>query len=54
MTERKLALVTGGSRGIGLSCALELAKNGCDIIVNDICDAAYINGKCCIYFERNT
>ena len=26
MTERKIALVTGGSRGIGLSCALELAK----------------------------
>ena len=39
MTERKIALVTGGSRGIGLACALELAKNGCDIIINDICDA---------------
>jgi len=39
MTERKIALVTGGSRGIGLACALELAKNGCDIIINDICEA---------------
>lgn len=33
MTERKIALVTGGTRGIGLACAIELAKSGCDIIV---------------------
>ena len=39
MTERKIALVTGGSRGIGLACAKELAKAGCDIIINDICEA---------------
>ncbi len=39
MSEKKIALVTGGSRGIGLACALELAKAGCDIIINDICDA---------------
>jgi len=37
MTERKIALVTGASRGIGLCCAKELAKAGCDIIINDIC-----------------
>ena len=42
MTERKIALITGGSRGIGLGCALELAKAGCDIIINDICDAENI------------
>ncbi|MDE6138392.1 MAG: SDR family NAD(P)-dependent oxidoreductase, partial [Candidatus Gastranaerophilales bacterium] len=39
MTERKIALITGGSRGIGLACAKELAAAGCDIIINDICDA---------------
>lgn len=39
MSERKIALITGGSRGIGFSCAKELAKAGCDIIINDICDA---------------
>jgi len=36
--ERKIALVTGGTRGIGLCCAKELAKAGCDIIINGICD----------------
>ena len=30
----KRALVTGGSRGIGRAIAVELAENGCDVIVN--------------------
>ncbi|WPH01304.1 NAD(P)-binding protein [Acrodontium crateriforme] len=30
----KVALVTGGSRGIGKGCALELARRGCNVIIN--------------------
>lgn len=32
--EGKLALITGGGRGIGRACALELAARGADVLVN--------------------
>lgn len=34
MAENKVALVTGSSRGLGKAIAVELAKNGYDIVVN--------------------
>ena len=34
MEERRVALITGGTRGIGLQIALELARNGHNIVLN--------------------
>lgn len=34
MVENKVALVTGSSRGLGKAMAIELAKNGYDVVVN--------------------
>src|SRR5579863_7729283 len=32
----KVALVTGAARGIGRGCALELARAGADVAINDV------------------
>src|SRR5579871_1679990 len=31
----KIALVTGAGRGIGKGCAIELARQGADLVIND-------------------
>jgi 3-oxoacyl-[acyl-carrier protein] reductase len=43
-TERKVALVTGAGRGIGLGIAKTLAKDGCDIVVNDVHEPGAVEG----------
>ena len=34
LLEGKSAVVTGSSRGIGRAIAIELARQGCDVLVN--------------------
>ena len=44
MEERKVAFVTGGSRGIGKQVALKFAKNGYNIVINYVSDNTDIKG----------
>ena len=38
----KVALITGGSRGIGLGIAIELAKSGFDLAINGVRDESAV------------
>ena len=49
MGDRRSALITGGSRGIGAAMALELAKKGCDITItcrSGLEQAEKVAGEC--------
>lgn len=40
--DERIAIVTGGSQGIGRACALSLAKRGATVVVGDIRDSAQL------------
>jgi NADP-dependent 3-hydroxy acid dehydrogenase YdfG len=35
MSERKIAIVTGGTRGIGFAIATEFINNGCSVVITN-------------------
>ena len=44
MEERKVAFITGGSRGIGKEVALKFADNGYNIVINYVSDKTDTKG----------
>ena len=39
MSERRVAIVTGGARGIGLAVAKALARDGLAVVIGDVDEA---------------
>jgi len=46
MLEGKVAIITGAGRGLGREEALAMAKEGCNLVVNDISGAAEVAKEC--------
>ena len=44
MEEKKVAFITGGSRGIGKQVALKYAKEGYNIVINYVSDKTDVEG----------
>lgn len=48
---RPVAVITGAARGIGKGCALELARGGFNLLINDRPDADSVEN--CISHNKN-
>jgi len=46
MLENKVAIITGAGRGLGREEALLMAKEGCDLIINDLSGADEVAKEC--------
>lgn len=53
MEDNKVALITGGSRGIGKEVALKFAENGYNIVINYVSDKTDVEGITKEFKEKN-